>query len=237
VNESTPAERLLLVLNRPARQEAALQQFLKDAHTPESASWHRWLTPEQIGERFGPADADVEAVTGWLPSAGFRVARVSKAKRFVEFSGTVGQVNAAFATRIDEYRVNGELHHANATPLTIPRALAGIIGAVAPLDDFSRPEPQVVMNGKGEYDGSDRKFEPEFTGPMASSTPLYALAPADFATQYDLGPVLNGGVTGTGVTIGIVNESNIDLNLATAYRSVFGLTANPIQVVIDGVDP
>ena len=83
----------------------------------------------------------------------------------------------------------------------------------------------------------DRRFEPEFTGPTASSTPLYALAPADFATQYDLGPELNGGVTGTGVTVGIVNESNIDLNVAAAYRSVFGLTVNPVQVVIDGEDP
>jgi hypothetical protein len=237
MNESTPAERLLMVLNRPAQREAAFQQFLKDANTRGSGSWRRWLTPEQIGERFGPPDADVEAVTRWLGSEGFRVARVSKAKRFVEFSGTVGQVNAAFETRIDEYRVNGGQHHANATGLTIPKALAAIIGAVAPLDDFSRPAPQVVVNGKGEYNGMDRRFEPEFTGPTASSTPLYALAPADFATQYDLGPELNGGVTGTGVTVGIVNESNIDLNVAAAYRSVFGLTVNPVQVVIDGEDP
>jgi hypothetical protein len=33
-NESTPAERLLLVLKRPQEREAAFQQFLKDAHTP-----------------------------------------------------------------------------------------------------------------------------------------------------------------------------------------------------------
>ena len=236
-NESTPAERLLLVLKRPQEREAAFQQFLKDAHTPGSGSWHRWLTPEQIGERFGPADADVEAVTRWLGAEGFRVARVSNAKRFVEFSGTVGQVNTAFGTRIDEYMANGELHHANATELTIPKALAAIIAAVAPLDDFSRPSPQVVVKGKGEYDGSDRKFEEEFTAPMASSVPVYALAPADFATQYDLGPLLNGGVTGTGVTIGIVNDSDIDLNLAAVYRGVFGLAANPPQVVIDGEDP
>lgn len=237
MNESTPAERLLLVLNRPREREAAFQQFLKDAHMPGTASWHKWLTPDQIGERFGPADADVEAVTQWLEAEGFRVARVSKAKRLVEFSGTVGQVNAAFGTRIDEYMVNGELHHANATGLTIPKALAAIIGAVAPLDDFSRPAPQVVVKGKGEYSGLDRRFEPEFTGPMGSSAPFYALAPADFATQYDLGPLMNSGVTGTGVTIGIINASNIDLNLAAAYRSVFGLPANPVQVVIDGGDP
>lgn len=236
VNESMPAARLLLILNRPPEREAAFRQLLKELHTPGSPSYHHWLTPEEIGSRFGPADADVNAVAAWLDASGLRVSRVSKARRFVEFSGTVGQLNAAFHTQIHEYSVNGGLHHANTTALAIPSALAGIIKAVAPLDDFSRPAPQFVVSGKGEYDGVERRFEPEFTVPMAG-TPFYALAPADFATQYDLGPLLSSGLTGTGVTIGIVNESNIDLNLAAEYRSVFGLTSNPVQVVIDGEDP
>ncbi|MFZ1941478.1 MAG: protease pro-enzyme activation domain-containing protein, partial [Terracidiphilus sp.] len=103
VNESTPAERLLLVVDRPPEREAAFQQLLKDLQTPGSPSYHHWLTPEQIGSQFGPADSDIDAVAGWLSSSGFTVSRVSKARRFVEFSGTVGQVNSAFHTEIHEY--------------------------------------------------------------------------------------------------------------------------------------
>jgi hypothetical protein len=44
-------------------------------------------------------------------------------------------------------------------------------------------------------------------------------------------------VTGAGVTIGIIDESNIDLSLVNAYQSVFGLKPNPVQVVLDGGDP
>jgi hypothetical protein len=236
VNESTPAERLLLVLNRPPEREAAFQQLLKDLHTPGSPSYHQWLTPDEIGARFGPAASDLDAVTGWLRSSGFSVNRVSRAGRFIEFSGNVGEVNAAFHTEIHEYMVNGALHHANATEVRIPQALAGIVNAVSPLSDF-RPQSLLQPGGKGHYDATARQFVPEFTLPSSWSPLLYGVAPADFYTEYDLAPLYSASVTGAGKTIGIIDESNIDVSLDNAYRSVFGLAANPVQVVLDGGDP
>jgi hypothetical protein len=236
VSESTPAERLLLTLNRPPEREAAFQKLLKDMHTPGSPSYHHWLTPEDIGNRFGPADADVDAVAGWLGGSGFRVSRISKARRFVEFSGTVGQVNAAFHTQIHEYMVDGVLHHANASEVRIPQALAGIVSALSPLHDF-RPASQLRQGGKGNYDATARQLVPEFNLPSDWTPLLYGVVPADFYTQYDLNPLYSANVTGSGVTIGIIDDSNIDLSVANAYRSVFGLKANSVQVVLDGSDP
>ncbi len=236
VNESVPADRLLLLLNRPPDREAAFQQLLKDQQTPGSPNYHHWLTPEEIGSRFGPADGDMDAVVEWLSEGGFNVSRVSKAKRFVEFSGTVGQLNNAFHTQIREYRVNGELHHANATAIRIPKALAGIVAGLSPLHDF-RPTTQFLEAGKGHYDAGARRFIPEFNLPSSWSPLLYGVAPADFYTQYDLNSVYSANVTGSGVTIGIIDESNIDLSLVSAYRNVFGVAANPVQVVLDGGDP
>jgi hypothetical protein len=236
VSESTPAERLLLLLNRPPEREAALQQALKDLHSPGSPSYHHWLTPQEIGEQYGPSDEDMEAVVGWLSSSGFTVSQVSKAKRFIEFSGTVGQVNNAFYTQIHEYMVNGVLHHANATEVRIPQALAGIVAALSPLNDFW-PKPQLQSAGRGHYYAAARRFAPDFNLPSQWSPLLYGVAPADFYTQYDLGPLYGANVTGAGVTIGIIDESNIDVSLDNAYRSVFGLKVNPVQVILDGSDP
>ncbi len=236
VNESTPADRLLLLLNRPPEREAAFQQYLKGLNTPGSPNYHHWLTPQQIGSRFGPGDADINAVVTWLSGSGFRVNRVSTARRFVEFSGDVGQVNAAFHTQIHEYMVDGVLHHANATDVRIPQALAGIVAAVSPLHDF-RPAPQFQEAGKGHYDASARQFVPDYNLPSSASPLLYGVVPADFYTQYDLNPLYSANVTGAGVTIGIIDDSNIDVDVANAYRSVFGLKANPVQVVVDGGDP
>ena len=98
VPDSLAANRILLLLNRTPAQQAALQQFMKDVHTRGSASYHQWLTPQQFGERFGPADSDVQTAVGWLQSHGFKVARVSKSKGLIEFSGTAGQVRQALHT-------------------------------------------------------------------------------------------------------------------------------------------
>jgi len=236
VNPSTPAGRLLLVLNRPPEREAAFQQLLKDLHTSGSPSYHQWLTPDQIGAQFGPAPSDMDAVTSWLRASGFSVSHVSRAQRFIEFSGNVGQVNAAFHTEIHQYMVNGALHHANSTEVQIPQALAAIIKGVSPLNDFL-PAPLLRPGGRGHYDAASRQFVPEFNLPSDWTPLLYGVVPADFYTQYDLAPLYAANMTGAGKTIGIIDESNIDVSLANDYRSLFDVAANPVQVVLDGGDP
>ncbi len=63
------------------------------------------------------------------------------------------------------------------------------------------------------------------------------VAPGDYAVQYDLNPLYAAGINGSNQTIAIVNDSNINIDLANQFRSTFGLPANPPQVVIDGNDP
>ena len=145
-------------------------------------------------------------------------------------------MNAAFHTQIHEYMVDGVAYHANATPVQIPDAFESIIAGLTPLNDF-RPTPQYQSAGQAHYDRAARNFQPELTLPPSWTPLLYAVAPADFYTEYDLSPLYSGGTNGAGKTIGIIDESNIDLGVVNAYRSVFGLPANAVQVVLDGGDP
>jgi subtilase family serine protease len=82
VSDSFATGRMILLLNRSAEREAALQQFLQDVHTRGSASYHMWLAPDRFGAQFGPADADIQAAAGWLMSHGFQVAK-SSIPRFI----------------------------------------------------------------------------------------------------------------------------------------------------------
>ena len=100
---------------RGAEQEAALRQLLDEQQVKSSPNYHQWLTPEQFGKQFGPADADIQAVTDWLTTQGFQVNRVAAGRTVIEFSGTAGQVRQAFHTEIHKFVVNGEEHWANAT--------------------------------------------------------------------------------------------------------------------------
>jgi hypothetical protein len=239
VADSFPAPRMLLLLNRPPEREAALQEFLRDAHTPGSAGYHQWLTPEEFGAQFGLADADVQAATAWLAGHGLQVTKIARSRQFIEFSGTAGGLRSAFHTEIHRYETGGETHYANANALQIPAALAGLIRGVSPLNDF-RAQPQVQVLGQAQIAPGPRPATPLWTTPnqFGTSSPYeYLVAPEDYQTQYDLAPLYQAGVNGSGQTIGIINESNIDLSLVSDFQSLFGIAANTPQVIIDGDDP
>src|SRR5260221_5720988 len=108
VADAQPLTRILLLLQRSAEQEAALRQSMEQQQAKNSPNYHTWLTPQQFGAQFGPADADVQAVTDWLTAHGFQNIKVAKGKTVVEVSGNVGQVRNAFQTEIHKYNVKGE---------------------------------------------------------------------------------------------------------------------------------
>ncbi|MGA6987479.1 MAG: protease pro-enzyme activation domain-containing protein [Terriglobales bacterium] len=234
VPDSFPASRMVLLLRRSPEREAALQQFLQDAHRPGSPTFHQWLKPDQFGELYGLTDSEIATVSGWLQEHGFAVSRINRAKTAIEFSGTAGEVRSAFRTQIHAYLVNGKEHYANNADPQIPSALAQVIAGITPINDF-RPKSYIKNPGKAVYDIGSKKFVADWTFPAGQD--LLDLAPGDFALQYDLGPLYAAGITGSGITIGLIGASNVDPTVVATYRSFFGLPPNPLNVVIDGSDP
>ena len=240
VSTSLHLERMLLILRRSPEQETALRQLMVDQYNTASPNYHKWLTPEQFGAQFGPADTDIHTVTSWLQSHGFQVAKVTKGKIAIEFSGTATQVNQAFRTEIHKFLVNGKQHLANAADPQIPAALAPLVLGLAPLNDFrSKPMHRVVGEFSRSPNSSDvTSVRPEFT----TSGGNFAIGPADFATIYNVLPLWNAAtpIDGTGQSVAVVGVSNINLQDVADFRTLFGLstggTAVP-QVIIDGADP
>ncbi|MGD0890666.1 MAG: protease pro-enzyme activation domain-containing protein [Terracidiphilus sp.] len=233
--DSTQLDRIHLVLKRSASQQAALDQLVSQLHTPGSASYHKWLTPDQFGKQFGPSDQDIATVETWLTGHGFNVIGVKPGKQVIEFSGNVGQFRSAFHTQIHKYEVNGQTHTANATDPQIPAALAPVVGGFVSLNNF-RLKSYAEYGGKASYNTQNHTATPQWTYGTTQSE-YYALAPADFAVQYDLTPLYTASVNGTGQSIAIINESNVNIDLVNQFRTLFKLPANPPQVIIDGNDP
>lgn len=238
---SLAMERMLLVLKRSPAQETALRKMLDDQQDKSSPNYHKWLTPEQFGKQFGPTDADLQTITAWLQSHGFQVGS-TKGRTVLEFSGVASQVQQAFHTEIHKYVVNGEKHWANATDPAIPTALAGAVAGVESLNNFPR-KPMNAPTGIFKRDDKNGKLVSTnslFTYPGQYCTPAnecYGLGPYDFATIYNLLPLWNAGIDGTGVTIAIVGESDIQMTDVEAFRSFFGLPANDPTFVWNGPDP
>jgi subtilase family serine protease len=231
-----PMKRMLLVLKRASEQEADLRSLIDDQQDTRSPRHHHWLTSEEYGARFGPADSDVAAVTNWLAASGFEVTQVSRGRTVIEFSGTAGLVKQAFGTAIHKYFVNGEEHWANGSDPTIPGALAPVVAGIASLNDFHKKPHYTVTN---KFPRNDTQYG----GPLSLFTfgsqglTVYGVSPWDFATIYNVTPLWNAGITGAGQSIAIVSETDINIQDISTFRAVFGLPANDPTLIQNGPDP
>lgn len=237
--------RMLLLLNRSSAQEASLEQLMDEQQEKDSPNFHHWLTPDEFGQQFGASTQDLQTIESWLQSNGFQVTQVARGRNVIEFSGTAGQVQAAFHTAIHSYLGSDGAHWANNSDPQIPAALAPAIIGIASLNNF----PIVPHNSfAGTYSQNDHKLQsprPNFTqgcGTDAQGKPLtcFAVSPWDFATIYDVLPLWTGGTDGTGETIAIVGRSNVNPTDISTFRTLFDLPAadsNHFQVILNGPDP
>lgn len=241
-----PMERMMLVLRRSPEQETALDQLMAEQLDSASPNFHHWLTPEEFGLRFGPSDQDIQSVTSWLGSHGFQVLSVAPGRIVIEFSGNAAQVKEAFHTEIHKYMVNGEEHWANSSDPQIPSALTPVVAGVNTLHNFPKhPMSQRVgVFQRSKATGQVTAVKSDFTFNQGSICTLggtnncFAVGPADFATIYNVQPLWNAGIDGTGQTIAVVGDSNINPNDPHNFRALFGLPANdPIVVFATGADP
>ncbi len=229
-----PMERMLLVLKRSEEQETTLAKLLDDQQDKSSPDYHKWVTPEQFGQQFGPADSDIQTVTSWLQGHGFSIAEVSKGRTVIEFSGTAAQVQETFHTAIHKYVVNGKAHWANASDPDIPAALAPVVAGVHSLHNFYA-QPQLVISGE-KMRATVRPGPPS---QVTLSGAFHGLAPADYAVIYHATPAFANGIVGAGQTIAVVARSNLfnggqDIG---DFRSAFGLSGGFFSIILNGPDP
>ncbi len=234
-----PMERMQLVLKRSPGQEAALEKLMAEQQDTSSPNYHKWLTPVQFGQEFGPASQDIQTVTSWLTSHGFQINNVSNGRTVIQFSGTAGQVQEALHTPIHKFVVNGEEHWANTSDPSIPSALTPVVVGVATLHNFyPKPTARVKHAAKSTVAG---KVKPQvtFSGSTACGltavTDCFALGPADFATIYNVQALWNAGIDGTGETIAVVSDSNINPLDVSDFRTIFGLPVNAPVITVPPV--
>ena len=215
-----PMEKMVLVLRPDAAQEGALDELIRAQQDPDSPHYHRWLTPEVFGERFGVSQNDLAQATHWLEMQGMKVDEIPSSRRSIVFSGSAGQVETAFHTQMRKYSVNGQIHFANATGPEIPQALAEVVEGVVSLHDFR-------------------------SAPAHTTVPAYTLAngvnflmPGDWQTIYDVTPLYSQGLDGSGQSIAVVGRTDIALTDVETFRTNAGLPANdPQKIFVNGVNP
>lgn len=192
----------------PARQQA-LEQFIDRLHDPASPDFHHWLTAEELGKQFGPAQQDIDKVVDWLRTHGFHIGTVYKSGMLIDFAGTAAQVREAFHTEIHRFAIDGAEYTANASDPRIPAELEPVMMGPSSLHSFHRHA---------------HRSRTHLTEPFQGVTQYY-LTPADFATIYNVGPLWAAGITGAGQTVAVLEDSDMSMSDWQTFVSSFGLTS------------
>lgn len=228
---------MVLQLRPSSEQALALEDWLAQQHDPTSPRYRQWLSPAEFGQRFGLAQADIEAVRAWLLERGFEVDDVPAGARTIVFSGTAGQLRSAFGMQLRQVEVSGRRILLPDAEPSVPAALAEVIDGLVSLSDLhsrplhrSTPLPDSAVSRKAASPA-------EAPSPQATFGNSHYLAANDFHTIYNLKTVLQQGVTGAGRSIAIVGRSNIVIEDVNQFRSNMALPANPPQVVVAGTLP
>jgi kumamolisin len=196
----------------PLRDPVGLTSFLNDVYDPSSFSYHQFLTPSEFTERFGPSQADYDAVVNFAKGNGFEVVGGSRDGMEVQIKGPVSSVEKAFHVAMFNYEHPTEgrtFYGPDREPTTsLPFPLWHVSG----LDNFSVPHPMLVK--KSDYARAHGIDEARVVSHATTgSGPSASFLGSDMRAAYYGGTAL----TGTGQNLGLFEYLGTDLADLTTY--------------------
>ena len=219
---------LTFVLSRAPQLQAAFTQLLADQQDPASPRYHQWLTPQQVGELYGPTQHDIDALAAWLASRGLAPSELSPSRIFLTVSGPVSAVSAALSTSFHNFTLNGEPRLSTMQEPALPAALASIVQSIAGLSDTP-----IQPMGHGQAVSASSSV----AGPRYTNNGSHYITPGDFANIFDLNTPYLAGFTGVGQRVAIIGRSRVVSTDISEFEANTGLAANLPITIVPGAGP
>ena len=193
---------LHVAVSLPYGDQAGIEAYAESVSDPASPNYRHFLTPEEVGSRFGLPEQQFKAVVDHLKASGFNVTLEGKNRLSILADCTVAQAQQAFGTTIHEYQAidanepgNTRYFSNNSVP-TLPAGIAPYVIDVSGLQSFTKPQHRI-------------------------------LTPTQTRTLYNTVPMYSTGKQGTGRTVGISNWDGFRLTNVPLYYSQYGLPTPP----------
>ena len=225
--------RLTFTLTRSPGRQAAFTQLLADQQNQASPLYHQWLTPQQVGDRYGPTPNDLATLTSWLLAQGFTLVELAPSRVFLTVEAPAATVTAALATPLHTFNLNGEPRLATLDEPTLPTALAPLVASITGLTDTPN-----LPQSKGQAAQAVAAPNPLHPG-YTTTAGLHYVTPGDFAVLFDINSVYSAGINGTGQKVAIIGRSRVSNSDVSEFETNTGLPANLPNVIIPatGTDP
>src|SRR5262249_31710854 len=216
---ANPNGRIVVSAYLQLRNEAGLRSLVRDLYARRNPQYPHFLAPEQLRAEYSPAAADVNAVKNFLSQRGLSVENVPANGMYVDASGTVAQIEGAFAVTENQYSYMGKSLRANAEAPTVPDSLASIIAFVGGLDEsYGLIQPHIRKDAPNASPGIGYSTPPPSSTLWADHTAIVSLAafqygamlpwtpcgytPSQIRVAYGVDKVTQ---TGKGVRVGITD--------------------------------
>jgi subtilase family serine protease len=200
---------IVLALSHPAE----LENFLKEVYDPSSPSYRQFVTVPQFTERFGPSQADFDAVIDFAKANGFKVTSASRDAFDVQLKGTVANVENAFHVTLNVYQhptENRTFYAPDREPtVDLPFQLWHITG----LDNYSIPRPLYVKKS------AQSQVQSQAT---TGSCPQQSFCGSDMRAAY----YGSGSLNGSGQNVGLLEYAGFDIADVNTYYENAGQTRN-----------
>jgi hypothetical protein len=211
--------RVFLAIGLPMKNQAEASDFLAQLYDPQSANFHKFITPQEFAEQFGPTETDYESVIDFAQANGLTVSSRHINRLVLDVEGNASDVERAFGVRMFLYKHPTEARDFFA-PDTEPSVPAGLnIVTIEGLTDYALPKPH------------SRKLDPATMRALGGSGPSGNYAGDDFRRAYAPGSTL----TGAGQAVGLLEFSDYFASDITTYENTIGRTnLVPVNKVVIG---
>lgn len=180
------------------QNESGLKEYAQAVSDPKSAFYRHYLTPQEIGARFGASASDATAVAQYFYNHNLHVGGWPQRLSFV-VTGRQSDLEAAFGTRFGIYQYLGERF-------------------IAPMNAPKFPQPLAIraITHLVQAKASTRDFVPRI-----GTGDTYGYSPQQLRKVFDYQSAYNDGYNGSGITIGIIGTGPLNTNDVPAYGALY----------------
>jgi kumamolisin len=151
------------------------------------------ISAQEMKQKYEPAAQDYQAVIAWAKGQGLTIVRQDDHRLAVFARGSVSQIASAFGVQFARVTYRGKEYTSAISTPSISANLGGLLVGVNGLQPHLRPHPHFV-----------RKQTLAHPANLTGSAEYY---PNQIAQAYNISPLYNGSVTGSGQTIAIVIDT------------------------------
>ncbi|MFL5658330.1 MAG: protease pro-enzyme activation domain-containing protein [Ktedonobacteraceae bacterium] len=208
--------------------DTAMEQDIAQMYTSGSPTFHQFLSPDQLVQRYALSGAQQQQVVDWLTQHGFTVDSTDSLHTSLKVHGTVATIERTLNIKLKSFTVDGYTFFMQEGTPTLPQPLGSLVASVVGLDDFALPQfkpPFGLLTHAASLSGNCSNY-----GAKGN------LTRNKLAAAYQVNQLYQQGFQGRGMTIGVAEfgDTYNPQDLAN-YAACVGITTPQVQNIdVDG---